>query len=76
MKKTKNLKGRIDLKVEATAAKIAPTKVLNKVNFLLHNPSDDEEEGDKEYQNYLKRQKILKKKKDVKILEKMNKSDK
>ena len=50
MKKTKNLKGRIDLKVEETAAKIAPGKVLEKVNFLLHNPSDDDEAGDVEYQ--------------------------
>ena len=76
MKKTKNLKGRLDLKVEATAAKIAPAKVLNKVNFLLHNPSDDEEEGDLEYQQYLVNQEIVKNKKDVKNLEKIKKSNK
>lgn len=46
MKKAKNFKGRIDLKVEAKAEKVAPAIVLDKVNFLLHNPSDDDEEGD------------------------------
>ena len=43
MKKKKKLKGRIQLKIQRKSKPLISRLLLNKTNYLLHDPSDDDE---------------------------------
>lgn len=49
MKKSRDLKGRIELSIEEKAKEKVPKIIMEKSNFLLRNNSDDDEENDAEY---------------------------
>ena len=53
MKKSRDLKGRIELSIEEKARAKIPKILMEKSNFLLKNNSDDNEENDSEYQKYM-----------------------